>query len=418
MGKTIAEKIFSAHCKRDVYANDIVIAEIDHIMAHDGNGPLAVDIFRQMGGKKVFNPGRVTFVLDHYVPSPNENVSRIHDIIRNFVKEQGCHLSEAGEGICHQIMMEKGCIQPGDLIIGSDSHTCTYGALNAFGTGTGSTDFAAAMLTGKLWFKVPESVLIKVKGRAGLGVFAKDLILYIASLLKADGATYQAIEFAGEYISALGMDERFTFSNMAVEMGAKAGLFTFDNCTREWFINHNINIEKESVKADGDAVYSSVIEIDAGKVIPMVSKPHAVDNVSPVTDVLEIPLNQAYLGTCTNGRLSDLLIARTILKGKKINKNIRMYVAPASRRIYLEALKAGVIQDLVEAGAVIIPPGCGCCVGACNGIPGDGEKVISTANRNFKGRMGNSKAEIYLASPATVAASALFGKITDPRTLL
>ncbi|MBZ4654928.1 MAG: 3-isopropylmalate dehydratase large subunit [Peptococcaceae bacterium] len=418
MGKTIAEKIFSTHCKKDVYANDLVIAEIDYIMAHDGNGPLAIDIFRKMGGEKVFDPGKVAFVLDHYVPSPNENVTRIHDTIRNFAKEHNCQLYEVGEGICHQIMMEKGNIQPGGLIVGSDSHTCTYGALNAFGTGTGSTDFAAAMLTGKLWFKVPETVLINLSGKPVPGVYAKDVILYIASLVKADGATYQAMEFTGDYVTAMNMDGRFTFSNMAVEMGAKAGLFEFDDYTRDWFERHGINLENEPVKSDGDAGYSLMIQVNAGEVVPMIAKPHTVDNVSPITDVLDTPINQAYLGTCTNGRFSDLEIAHRILKGKKIHKNTRMFVAPASRKVYLEAIKVGIIEDMVEAGAIIIPPGCGCCVGACNGIPGDGEKVISTANRNFKGRMGNSKAEIYLASPATVAASALFGRITDPRTLL
>jgi 3-isopropylmalate/(R)-2-methylmalate dehydratase large subunit len=216
----------------------------------------------------------------------------------------------------------------------------------------------------------------------------------------------------------MNMDGRFTFSNMAVEMGAKAGLFEFDDYTRDWFERHGINLENEPVKSDGDAGYSLMIQVNAGEVVPMIAKPHTVDNVSPITDVLDTPINQAYLGTCTNGRFSDLEIAHRILKGKKIHKNTRMFVAPASRKVYLEAIKVGIIEDMVEAGAIIIPPGCGCCVGACNGIPGDGEKVISTANRNFKGRMGNSKAEIYLASPATVAASALFGRITDPRTLL
>ena len=418
MGKTIAEKILSNHSQTDAYANDIVIADVDHVMAHDGNGPLAIEMFRKMGGEKVFDPQKVKFVCDHYAPSPNESVSRIHHILREFTKETGAILFEVGDGVCHQVMPERGNIKPGELIAGSDSHTVTYGALNAFGTGIGSTDTAAAMLTGKLWFKVPETIAVKITGEAKAGVYPKDVILYLVSQITADGATYQAIEFKGDYVQNMEMDGRFTFANMVVEMGAKAGLFEFDEKTKFWLEDHGVVIDKEPVFADPDASYVRIVEVDASRLVPMVAKPHTVDNVAPVTEVEGIPVNQAFIGTCTNGRLSDLMIARDILKGKKISKNTRMIIAPASRRIYMEAARNGVLADLVEAGALVVTPGCGCCVGACNGIPGDGEKVISTANRNFKGRMGNSKAEIYLASPATVAVSALYGKITDPRTLL
>lgn len=417
MGKTIVEKIFSVHSNKDGRANDIVVAEIDRMMAHDGNGPLAIDIFYQLGGEKLAAPEKTWFVLDHYIPCPNEEVARIHAIIRNFVKKMGCGLFEA-QGICHQIMMEKAGIQPGHLVVGSDSHTTTYGALNAFSTGVGSTDYAAAMLTGQLWFLVPETIEVNISGKLGPGVSGKDLVLHLAALLKADGATYQVLEFKGEAIRNLSMDERITMANMAVEMGAKAGIFEFDDRTAAWYAHNGITAESTGVTADEDAVYARKLHFDASSLEPMIAKPHAVDNVSPIQEMLGTPINQASLGSCTNGRLSDLETAAAILKGKKINKDVRMYVTPASRAIYREAMQKGYLETLLEAGAVIVPPSCGWCIGVCNGIPGDDDKVISTANRNFKGRMGNRNAEIYLASPATVAASALYGKITDPRNLL
>ncbi|MDX9872484.1 MAG: 3-isopropylmalate dehydratase large subunit [Clostridia bacterium] len=417
MGKTIVEKIFSAHANKDVRANDIVVAEIDRMMAHDGNGPLAIDIFYQLGGERLAVPEKTFFVLDHYIPCPNEDVARIHAIIRNFVKKMSCVLFDA-QGICHQIMMEKAGIQPGHLVVGSDSHTTTYGALNAFSTGVGSTDFAAAMLTGQLWFLVPETIEVQITGKLRPGVMGKDLVLHLAAVLKADGATYQVLEFKGEAVKALSMDERITMANMAVEMGAKAGIFEFDEKTAAWYAHNGLTVEKDGVTADSDAVYAGKIEIDASALEPMIAKPHAVDNVSPIGKMPDTPINQASLGSCTNGRISDLATAAAILKGKKINKDVRMYVTPASRAIYQEAMQKGYLNTLTEAGAVIIPPSCGWCIGVCNGIPGDDDKVISTANRNFKGRMGNRYAEIYLASPATVAASAIYGRITDPRNLL
>lgn len=417
MGKTIVEKIFSAHANKDVRANDIVVAEIDRMMAHDGNGPLAIDIFYQLGGERLAVPEKTFFVLDHYIPCPNEDVARIHAIIRNFVKKMSCVLFDA-QGICHQIMMEKAGIQPGHLVVGSDSHTTTYGALNAFSTGAGSTDFAAAMLTGQLWFLVPETIEVQITGKLRPGVMGKDLVLHLAAVLKADGATYQVLEFKGEAVKALSMDERITMANMAVEMGAKAGIFEFDEKTAAWYAHNGLTVEKDGVTADSDAVYAGKIEIDASALEPMIAKPHAVDNVSPIGKMPDTPINQASLGSCTNGRISDLATAAAILKGKKINKDVRMYVTPASRAIYQEAMQKGYLNTLTEAGAVIIPPSCGWCIGVCNGIPGDDDKVISTANRNFKGRMGNRYAEIYLASPATVAASAIYGRITDPRNLL
>ncbi len=417
MGKTVSEKIFGAHCGREVTANDMVVADVDLVMAHDGNGPLAIDVFSKLGGRDLFDPRKVVFVLDHYVPSPNEKVSLIHDIIRKFTRETGCHFHEVGDGVCHQLMMESH-VYPGSLVLGSDSHTCTYGALNAFATGIGSTDCAAAMFTGKLWFKVPETLRVTLNGSPAGGVAAKDVILSVVSRLGAEGATYKAIEFKGDYARAMSMDERFTFSNMAVEMGAKAGIFDFDHKTLSWLEEaRNVLVPFEPVVSDADADFSASLQIDVRTLEPMVAKPHTVDHVGTVAEVAGTPIQQAFLGTCTNGRLSDLEEAARIVRGARIAPTVRFIVAPASRRIYLDAAKKGILADLVEAGATVVAPGCGCCVGAANGIPGDGDTVISTANRNFKGRMGNSSASIYLASPATVAASALLGKITDPRTI-
>jgi 3-isopropylmalate/(R)-2-methylmalate dehydratase large subunit len=311
-------------------------------------------------------------------------------------------------------MPEQGHVVSGDLVIGADSHTCSYGAINVFSTGVGSTDLAAGMISGKLWFKVPETFKFQVNGKLGPGVYSKDLILYLVGDVTADGATYMAAEYVGEAIDALSVEARFTISNMAIEMGAKAGLMEADAKTEAWIKAHS-NRVPQPVAADADAVYAKVKEYDASKIGPQVARPHTVDNVSPIEEVEGTPIQQAMLGTCTNGRLEDLTIAAEIVRGKKIDPDVRFIVAPSSRRVYLEAMNRGVIQALVEAGAAVVTPGCGPCVGTHNGVPSDGENVISTANRNFKGRMGNNRAFVYLGSPATVAASALNGKITDPR---
>jgi 3-isopropylmalate/(R)-2-methylmalate dehydratase large subunit len=302
-------------------------------------------------------------------------------------------------------------------MVGCDSHTCTYGALNVFSTGVGSTDGAAAMASGKLWFKVPETMKIVFSGALQPGVFSKDLILFLAGQIGADGATYQALEFSGAAIDALSVDARMTISNMAIEVGAKAGLMAADAKTVAWFEGRGSRVPAP-VSADADAVYASVLAFDASEIGPQVAKPHSVDNVSPIEDVAGTPIAQGFLGTCTNGRLEDLGIAAAILKGRRVNPDVRFIVAPASKRILLDAIEAGYIQTLVEAGAALVTPGCGPCVGTHNGVPSSGENVISTANRNFKGRMGNSNAFVYLGSPATVAASVIEGAITDPRTYL
>lgn len=414
MGKTIIEKILSAHSGCDAAAGDIVLAKVDYVMGQDGTSPLAIKAFREMEVDKVFDPAKVAMVIDHSAPSPNEGVSALHKLMREFSGEQGITLYDIGEGVCHQLMPERGHVGAGDLVIGADSHTCTYGALNAFSTGVGSTDLAAAMATGKLWFKVPETIRFECNGVLPPGVFAKDLILYLIGQVTADGATYKAAEYAGQAISALSVDARMTVSNMAIEMGAKAGLMEPDDKLKEWLAAHG-RTDWNPVWPDPDAVYHQVLRYDVSNLEPQVAKPHTVDNVSPISEVAGTPIQQAVIGTCTNGRLEDLRIAASILAGRKIHPNVRLIVAPASRTVLLEAIKEGIISTLVEAGAAVVTPGCGPCVGTHNGVPSDGENVISTANRNFKGRMGNSNAFIYLASPATVAASAIAGEIADPR---
>lgn len=416
-GKTIAEKIFSAHSGTDVRAGDIVVADVDFVMGQDGTTPLAIKALESMGVEKVFDPNKIAVVMDHSSPSPNEGVSSLHAMMRAFAKRTGVIKYDVGCGVCHQLIPENGHVVPGDLMVGCDSHTCTYGALNVFSTGVGSTDGAAAMASGKLWFKVPETMKVTFTGRLQPGVFSKDLALALAGKIGADGATYMALEFHGPAIDALSIEARMTISNMAIEVGAKAGLMRADSKTLEWFEGRGEKTPAP-VDPDADARYADEVAIDASALGPQVAKPHAVDNVSPVDEVAGTPVAQGFIGTCTNGRLEDLRIAAEVLRGRRVHPDVRLIVAPASRRIFLDAMEAGYVRDLIEAGAVFVTPGCGPCVGTHNGVPSDGENVISTANRNFKGRMGNSKAFIYLASPATVAASAIEGVITDPRVYL
>jgi len=417
MSKTIAEKILSQHSGTDAKAGDIVIAEIDYCFGQDGTSGVAIDSFVKLNGKSVYDPDKIAIIIDHSAPSPNEGVSAIHKKIREFAKTFKIHLYDIGCGVCHQLSQEMGHVVPGNLVIGADSHSCTYGAINAFTTGVGSTDFAAVMISGKLWFKVPESIKLVCKGKWPKGVYSKDLILQIIGDLGADGATYLSAEFVGSAIAALSVDARFTISNMAIEMGAKAGIMLADEKTLKWVKAHSKKKFKV-VKPDKDAIYKFTKEYDVSKIEPMIAKPHTVDNTCPVSEVVGTEIQQASLGTCTNGRLEDLKIAAKILKGRKVSRDCRMIVAPASKQIFLDAMELGIIKTLIDAGAVFVTPGCGACVGTHNGVPSDGENVISTANRNFKGRMGNRNSFIYLASPATVAASAIEGKITDPRKYL
>jgi 3-isopropylmalate/(R)-2-methylmalate dehydratase large subunit len=413
-GKAIAEKVLSAHAGTDARAGDIVVADVDFVMGQDGTSPLAIKALERMGVEKVFDPAKVALVIDHSSPSPLEGVSALHTMMREFGARTGAKVYDVGCGVCHQLVPEQGHVVPGDLVVGCDSHTCTYGALNVFSTGVGSTDGAAAMASGKLWFRVPETMRFTLNGVLPAGVFSKDVILHIAGMIGADGATYMAIEFDGPVIDAMSVEARMTVSNMAIEVGAKAGLMRADAKTLAWYDGRGRR-RPAPVSPDADAEYAVTHSLDLSALTPQVAKPHSVDNVSPIADVEGTPIQQGFLGTCTNGRLEDLGIAAGILKGRKVDPDVRFIVAPASKQVYLDAMAAGYIQTLVEAGAAVVTPGCGPCVGTHNGVPSDGENVISTANRNFRGRMGNSNAFIYLGSPATVAASVIEGRITDPR---
>ncbi|MBI4972316.1 MAG: 3-isopropylmalate dehydratase large subunit [Candidatus Omnitrophica bacterium] len=417
MGKTISEKILSAHAARDLRAGNFAICKVDFTFGQDGTSSIIIDRIKELGLAKLKT--KFCMVIDHSAPAPNEGVSRVHKKMRDFAGSYNADLYDIGCGVCHQVIPESGEILPGDLVLGADSHTCTYGALGVFSTGVGSTDLAITLATGKNWFKVPETIKIILTGRIPRGVFAKDIILYLIGSLKADAATYKAIEFSGPTVAQIDMDGRFTICNMVVEMGAKAGFMPQDKKTLAWLkcrVAKNKKIVQ--VSADKDAKYDKIIELDIAKLTPQVACPHSVDNVKCIEELKNIKIDEAFLGTCTNGRLSDLKIAASILRARRVAKGVKLIIAPASRAIYLEALKMGLVDIFIQAGAVVVVPGCGPCVGTHNGVPADGEIVISTANRNFKGRMGNPRAFIYLASPATVAASALEGKITDPRKYL
>jgi 3-isopropylmalate/(R)-2-methylmalate dehydratase large subunit len=417
MGKTIAEKILSAHANRDLKAGDFAVCKVNFTFGQDGTSSIIIDRVKELGLKELKT--EFCMVIDHSAPSPSEGVSQVHKKMRDFSKEFNTRLYDIGCGVCHQVIPESGQILPGDLILGADSHTCTYGALGAFSTGVGSTDLAVALATGKSWFKVPQSVKIIVRGKIPKGIFAKDIILYIIGRIKADGATYRAIEFSGPVIDKLDMDGRFTIANMVVEMGSKCGFMPVDKKTFAWLKPKITKGRKiKPVAADRDAKYEKVLAFDISKLNPQVSIPHSVDNVRAVDKLKNIRINEAFLGTCTNARLQDLKIAASILKSKKVACGVKFIIAPSSRNVFLDALELGLIDIFIKANSVIVAPGCGPCVGTHNGVPSDGEIVVSSANRNFKGRMGNPNAFIYLASPATVAASAIEGKITDPRKYL
>jgi 3-isopropylmalate/(R)-2-methylmalate dehydratase large subunit len=417
MDQTIAEKVLSVHSGAECRAGDIVVASVDFCMSQDGTSTMMIRELESLGFSAPKTKRGMAVVIDHNSPCPSVEVAKIHSKIRDFARTRSIPIHDVGDGVCHQVVSEGGYVLPGDLAIGADSHTCTYGALNACSTGLGSADVAAAAFTGKLWFKVPESFSIKVGGGFADRIGAKDLALKVIGSLTADGATYRSVEFSGEAIDSLSMDGRFTIANMAVEMGAKFCPFGFDSKTAEWLSQRGLRAGN-AVSSDDGATYEKVFEFDASDLVPKVAKPHSVDNVVDASDLRGIAIQQAFLGTCTNGRISDLEAAARVLKGHQIRTGVRMIVAPASRSILLSAMDRGIISQLLKAGAAIVAPGCGPCVGTHAGIPSDGENVISTANRNFKGRMGNNKdVGIYLASPETVAASAIKGEITDPREI-
>ncbi|MFH1381831.1 MAG: 3-isopropylmalate dehydratase large subunit [Chloroflexota bacterium] len=414
MSKTLAEKILTNKCGVEAIAGNIVVTPVDTVFVQDSTGPLAVRQLLETGIKTLHNPKTTILFLDHCVPSPARELSNDHMFLRTFAQKSGVVLSEIGQGVCHQIIAESWA-KPGDVIVGADSHTVTGGALGAFATGMGSTDIAIAMALGKTWFRVPETIKVAVKGCLPEGVFAKDLILHLIGKIGADGATYKALEFGGEAIDAMPVSGRLTMANMAVEAGAKVGLFPSDKETQSYLKEQGRGEHYRPLSPDSDAVYEETIEVDGSKLEPTVAKPHTVDNTALVTELKGVPIQQVFIGTCTNGRLDDLRIAAGILQRKKCHSRTRLIVAPASQKVFLAAMAEGYLAALVEAGAVIVPPGCAACLGVHEGVLGDGEACLSTANRNFKGRMGNPEAFIYLGSPATAAATAIRGEITDPR---
>ena len=418
MASTIAEKILArASGKKEVKAGEIVDANIDLAMSHD-NTTLVSEIFKEMDKKNVWNSQRIVIVLDHRTPANTIKTAENHKLIREFVKKQNIkNLFDVGEGICHQVLPEKGFVHPGMLIVGTDSHTTTYGAFGAFATGIGATDMAAVWSTGKIWLKVPKTLGFDISGELSKYVMSKDVILYLIGKIGADGANYKACEFYGDTIENMSIDSRMCISNQAMEAGAKAAIIPPDKKILD-YLKLRTKESFEMIHSDKDAEYEKTFDFDVTDTEPQVACPDKVDNVKPVSKVTGVTINQAVLGSCTNGRLEDFAIAADILKGKTISKNVRMIVVPASLSVYLEAIKRGYIEIFLKAGAIIVNPGCGPCLGLHQGVLADGECVISSTNRNFKGRMGASGAEIYLGSPATVAASAVKGEITDPKDMI
>lgn len=411
MGLTLAEKIISSHAGIEVRAGELIIAKVDVCAVQDGTGPLTVQEFKKIGKTKLNNPERTILFIDHAAPSPRKELSNSHRLLRKFAKEYGAILSDIGAGVCHQRLIED-YINPGEILVGADSHTCTSGALGAFATGMGSTDIAVSMALGKTWLKVPPAFKIEVSGEFKKGVCAKDLMLHLIGMIGADGATYKSLEFSGGTIENMPMSERFTLANMAVEAGAKCGLFATDEKTKKYLEERGRGDKYIELKPDEDAVYERVIKIDANEIKHTVSCPHTVDNTKTVDELENTRVHQVFVGTCTNGRIEDLRIVAEILKGKKINPDVRMLISPASKDVFKQALKEGLIEIFVDANAAILTSGCGPCVGVHAGILGDGEVCLATQNRNFQGRMGNTNGFIYLASPHVAAYTALNGYIS------
>ncbi|MCO5206754.1 MAG: 3-isopropylmalate dehydratase large subunit [Anaerolineae bacterium] len=410
MGHTIAEKIISRHAGRLVHAAEIAIVPIDGAMATDTTAPLAIKAFHEMGGRRVWDAGKMALVIDHAAPAPNERIANLHQMMREFSAEQHLpHFYDIGSGICHQLMVENGHVRPGDIFLGADSHTPTYGALGAFAVGVGSTDLAAAMLTGKTWLKVPHTIKIVLEGTLRPGITAKDVILRLVGDLGIAGATYDAVEFTGPVVARMTLASRMVLANMVAEMGAKTALIDT--------IGLDLNYPFDPIHPDPDAVYKAVYTFDVSELTHQIAVPHSPDSVVPLTQVAGQPIAMAFIGSCTNSRLEDLHAAAAVLRGRHIAPDVRMIVTAASRKIFNEALRDGTIATLSEAGASFITSGCGPCVGTHQGVPGDDEVVISSTNRNFRGRMGNPNARIFLASPAVVAAAAVAGRIIDPADL-
>ncbi len=416
----ITEKILAkASGKKTVHPGEIVDANVDMVMVHDLTGPLAVEAFNKIGVKKVWDNQKAVVILDHQVPAESVKAAELHKTMRQFAKDQNLRIYDIGRGgICHQVMPEKGHVVPGTVIVGADSHTCTYGAFGAFATGIGSTEAAAVLATGKIWLKVPEALKINVTGKFPKYVTAKDLILSIIGKVSVEGAIYESAEFTGQTIKNMSISGRMTLCNMAVEMGAKNGIIEPDEITREFLKGRVKNLpDFEVLKSDKDAVYKSTSEFDVSKMEPQIACPSSVDNVKPVSEVGNVVIEQAFIGSCTNGRIEDLRLAAQVLKGRRIKDGVRALVIPASQEVYKQALDEGLMETFTDAGAIVCGSACGPCLGGHIGLLAAGETCVSTSNRNFIGRMGSTQASVYLASPATVAASAVTGKITDPRKL-
>lgn len=416
---TITEKIFAAHSGRDfVKAGELINAKVDVALANDITGPIAISEFKKIGVERVFDPSRVVLVPDHFVPNKDIKSAQQAKIVRDFSREQKLtNYFEVGRmGIEHALLPDKGIVTAGDLIIGADSHTCTYGALGAFSTGVGSTDLGCTMASGETWFKVPSAIKVEFSGKLNKWVSAKDLILHLIGDIGVDGALYKTLEIGGDTIKNMPMDGRFTICNMAIEAGAKNGIIEPDEITREFLKGRSLR-EPVFYKSDDGANYERVIKYDVSEIEPTVAKPHLPENTCPISKIGNIKIDQAVIGSCTNGRLSDLKVAAEILEGRKVHPDVRLIVFPGTQEIYLEAIKLGYIESIIKAGGAVSTPTCGPCLGGHCGILTKGERAISTTNRNFVGRMGHPESEVYLSSPAVAAASAVLGKISSPEEL-
>jgi 3-isopropylmalate/(R)-2-methylmalate dehydratase large subunit len=420
VGKTIAEKIIQLHCKKeDIKIGDLIEAKVDFAFANDITGPLAIQVFKQIGVKKIFDKNKVTFIPDHFTPNKDIKSAEQSKIIREFSREQALtHYFEIGQcGIEHALLPEKGLALPGQLIVGADSHTPTSGALGALAVGVGSTDLGAVLATGEIWLKVPETIKFIYNGKLNKWVGGKDLILYTIAQIGVNGANYRFMEFGGETIKKLSMDNRFTICNMAIEAGGKGGIIEADDITLE-YLKNKTDKEFQLLKSDPDARFEKIIEYNVGNIEPQVAFPHLPENGRAISDVGEVRIDQSVIGSCTNGRIEDLRIAAQVLKNKKVDRRVRLIIIPATQQIYLDAMEEGLLKIFVESGAVISPPTCGPCLGGHMGVLAKGEKAISTTNRNFVGRMGHPESEVYLSNPAIAAASAITGKISSPEEVV
>lgn len=417
MGMTITEKIFAAHVGKDrVEAGDLITAKLDVVLANDVTAPVAIQEFERLGLNKVFDSERIVLVEDHFVPAKDIKSAEQAKFVREFAHKYNLkHFYDVGEmGIEHCLLPEKGIVAPGDLIIGADSHTCTYGALGAFATGVGSTDLAAAMATGEAWFKVPETIKFVYRGKMPADITGKDLILHTIGMIGVDGALYQAMEFTGEAIDQLSMDGRFTMANMAIEAGGKNGIIAPDQTTLD-YVQGRVKRRWKVYKSDPDAKYARVIEIDVEKLEPVIAFPHLPENTRPISKVGNVEIQQVIIGSCTNGRIEDLRQAAEVFKGKKVHKNVRCIIFPGTQAIYKQAMKEGLMDIFIDANVAVSTPTCGPCLGGHMGILAKGERAISTTNRNFVGRMGHPESEVYLSNPAVAAASAIAGRIVHPK---